>query len=126
MADRENIYFEVSETVAPIFSLERGRRLELVRKSMLLDQAQLAERLGVTQQIISKLERGITPVSRKPIALAAFYRVFGCATHHILFGLDAHLFNRELINKQYWTEKDRTKGNRTRGRLRKRKSKVKS
>lgn len=105
-------YKKLAETVAPIFDKARGRRLEYMRKSLFLDQAQLAEKLGVNQQMISKLERGITPVSRVPITLFQLYSVFGCMTHHILFGVDKQDFDYEQINSQYWREKDRRKGNR--------------
>lgn len=104
---------KLSETVAPIFDADRGRRLEIMRKALLLDQKQLGARLGVSQQMISKLERGITPVSRKPITLAQLYSVFGCTTDHILFNADKKDFNYEHINQKYWIEKDRRKGNRT-------------
>jgi transcriptional regulator with XRE-family HTH domain len=107
MADFD--YQRLAETVAPIFDRDRGRRLEMMRKSLLLSQAELADRLGVNQQMITKIERGITPVSRKPITLAQFYAVFGCATEHILYGRDE--FNYEEINRKYWIEKDRRKGN---------------
>lgn len=103
----------MAETVAPIFDRERGKRLKYMRMLLLLDQKQLGEKLGVTQQTITKLERGITPVSRVPITLARFYSVFGCVTEHILYGRDKDQFNYEQINSKYWREKDRRKGNRS-------------
>lgn len=101
----------LAETVAPIFDRERGHRMEMMRKALFLSQAELAEKFGVNQQMITKLERGITPVSRKPITLAQLYSVFGCATSHILYGRDKDEFNYEEINRKYWIEKDRRKGN---------------
>lgn len=111
--DSEFTYQRVMETVTPIFDKEMGRRLKFMRMALFLDQAQLGEKLGVTQQMIAKLELGQTKVSRVPIPLIRFYLVFGCATHHILFGSDAKQFNYEQINRKYWIEKDRRKGNRT-------------
>ncbi len=110
------IFQRLSETVAPIFDQERGRRLCFMRKMLLLDQGQLGKKLGVSAQMISKLERGITPVSRIPITLRAFYKIFGCVTHHILFGIDGEHFDYAEINRLYWLEKDRRKGNRTKNR----------
>lgn len=103
----------LSETVAPIFDRARGTRLEMMRKLMLLDQKQLAEKLGVKQQTISRLERGIIPVAREPITLAKFYLVLGCLMEHVLFGTDRKSFDYEDINLKYWREKDKRKGNRT-------------
>lgn len=107
------IYQRMAEAVAPIFDEKMGRRLKYMRMALLLDQKQLGERLGVPQQMIAKLELGKTKVSREPISLAKFYAVFGCVTHHILFGLDKEHFDYEQINRKYWIEKDRRKGNRT-------------
>lgn len=102
---------KLADSVAPVFDKERGRRMEYMRKARLMDQRELGILLGVTQQMISKLERGVTPVSRVPITLSQLYEVFGCTTHHILFG--SGKFNYEEINRLYWREKDRRKGNRT-------------
>lgn len=112
--ENENFFYQrIMETVAPIFDREMGGRLKCVRMSLLLDQTQLGEKLGVTQQMIAKLELGQTKISRIPIPLIRFYLVFGCAVHHILFGIDKHLFNYEQINAKYWREKDRRKGNKS-------------
>lgn len=109
----EMIFKSIAETVTPIFDRERGKRLEMMRKLMLLDQRQLGEKLGVPPQMISKLERGVTPVSRTPVTLDRFFLVFGCLTNHILFGLDRKSFDYFEINAKYWREKDKRKGNRT-------------
>lgn len=100
----------IAEVVTPIFDRHRGRRLEFMRKKLFLDQKQLAERFGVTQQTVSRLERGHIPVARIPVSLAGFYRVFGALTSHILFGGEE--FNYNEINGLYWREKDKKKGNR--------------
>lgn len=115
--DQEFIYQRMSETVTPIFDEERGHRLRYMRMALMMDQKQLGEKLGVSQQAIAKLELAQIQVTRKPITLAKFYRVFGCATHHVLFGLDSETHNYEAIKRAYWHEKDRTKGDRTSTRL---------
>lgn len=103
--------------MTPIFDKDRGRRLRYMRQALLLDQKQLAEKLGSTQQMIAKIELGQIKVGRAPITLASVYSVFGCATHHILFGLDADSYNYQIISQQYWRFKDRGKGDRSTVRL---------
>lgn len=111
------IYQQLCETVTPIFDQERGRRLKFMRMALLMDQTELGKRLGIPQQAVTKLELGQIKVARSPVPLSKFYLIFGCATHHILFGLDAEKFNYETIRELYWREKDRTKGDRTSVRL---------
>lgn len=100
----------LAEVVTPVMDRHRGRRLEFMRKKLFMDQKQLAERFGVTQQTISRLERGQIPVARIPVSLGSFYRVFGVLVNHILFGDEQ--FNYNEINGLYWREKDKKKGNR--------------
>jgi len=109
----EAIFKSISETVTPIFDRHKGRRLEMMRKLLLLDQRQLGEKLGVPPQMISKLERGVTPVSKTPITLDKFFSVFGCLMDHILSNANRKGFDYEDINLKYWREKDKRKGNRT-------------
>ena len=109
----EFIYQQLCENVTPIFDKEIGYRMKFMRMALLMDQEQLGERLGVSQQMIAKLELGQTHTSRKPITLSKLYSVFGCAVHHILFGHNKDAYNYNEINHKYWTEKDRRKGNRT-------------
>lgn len=115
--EQEVIFPRLAETVAPIFDAERGKRLRYMRMALLMDQKHLGERFGVPQQQIAKLELGQIKIGRNPITLAQVFSVFGCATHHILFGLDSEKYNYQLIRDAYWKEKDRTKGDRTSTRL---------
>ena len=43
---------------AGIFDRDRGRRIKVARKRLRLSQSELADKLGVSQQMISKIERG--------------------------------------------------------------------
>lgn len=115
--EREVIFPQLAETVAPIFDEERGYRLRYMRMSLMMTQTQLAGKFGVPQQAIANIELGRIKVARKPITLAQVYAVFGCATHHILFGLDSQSFNYDQIRTAYHKEKDATKGDRTSVRL---------
>lgn len=117
---QEFIYQRLCETVAPIFDQERGRRLKFMRQALLLDQKELGQKLGVPQQTIAKLELGQVRVGRHPVTLSQFYKIFGCATHHILFGLDAGSYNYQSITDKYWGIKNIGKGDRSTIRLTKR------
>jgi transcriptional regulator with XRE-family HTH domain len=115
--DTEALYWKLCETVTPIFDKDRGQRLKHMRQALLLDQKQLAHKLGTHQQMIAKLELGQIKVGRTPIRLLDLYKVFGAATHHILFGADAEKYNYVEINQRYWKQKDKGKGDRTTVRL---------
>lgn len=93
----------VENRVAPLFSAEVGQRMQLVRMKMLLDQAQLGELLGTSQQQISKLERG--HIEQAPFTLGRLRAVFGRNFHFILFGSDADAWNVRQIKKTFWDTK---------------------
>lgn len=101
---------QVYEVSTPIFTPEMGHRMMFMRERLMLDQAQLAEKLGTQQQTISKLERGIQPTTRAPFSIARMQDVFGDTLLHILLGTGLDRFNYGLIHNRYLTEKQRLRG----------------
>lgn len=70
----------------PIFDAERGNRLRYMRMKLLLDQRELAEKLGISASTLSDIEKGKLAVSRIPFTLSQFMDIFGDLTSHILLG----------------------------------------
>jgi len=53
---------EVKNTLPEKRKQEIGRRVRAVRKSLRLEQTELAEKMGVSQAIISQYEQGLTEI----------------------------------------------------------------
>jgi transcriptional regulator with XRE-family HTH domain len=95
----------IESIVTPIFTPGMGDRLRIVRMMLLLDQAQLAHHLGVSQQTISNLEMGKQAIMRKPFTLARFQATFGHHANFILFDTQKEKYNRRVITDRYWETK---------------------
>ena len=97
---------QLAAVVQPLIDSEAGERMELVRMKMLLDQKEMAELLGVTQQQLSRLERG--QVKCSGITLARFKAVFKRSFSFILFGQGEGIDRRE-VTARYWDTRLRIK-----------------
>lgn len=95
-------YIEKIEAhVCPTFDADKGARMEAVRMKMLMSQGELASLLGISQSIVSKLERGA--VSQASFTLGRLRAVFGTYFHFILFGTgDANQWNLGHIHRKFW------------------------
>lgn len=90
----------IDEVLAPMFGPEAGRRFELMRKKRLLDQSQLAEKLGVSQQTISRIETGKLHVCDL-LTFAKLRVVFEGDVHFILLGTGAERHSANFICQRY-------------------------
>lgn len=90
--------------VTPIFTPEIGDRMRIVRQRYLWSQAELAERLKISQHQISRLERGLLKTLEDPFSLSHFELVFGSAAAFILLEQNQEKF---LSRRDYWTQRHR-------------------
>lgn len=94
---------KLDQIVTPILSEEMGTRLKLVRMKMLLDQREMGDLLGISQQQMSKLEAG--KLDQAGFTLARFKAVFGKFYTFILFGSQVSSDNWGYVRKRYWDVK---------------------
>jgi len=100
------------ENAAPVFNGVAGKRLKLMRMERKLDQAQLAELLGVNQKTICGAENG-TRTQRNPIPILRLLGVFGTRrTVFILSGQYSGEFaaSENKIRAAYWESKHAPQG----------------
>lgn len=90
-----------------IFTPEVGHRMKVARMELGLDQAQLGEKLGVSQQIISRLERGVMKTSENPCTLAQFKEVFGRRYTYVLIGTGSEATFEGKIRVKYWKNRNK-------------------
>lgn len=105
---------EVYQVVTPVFDVAMGERLRLMRMKQGLDQGDLAQLLGVSQSIVSRLERGQGKTCESPFSVARMQEVFGKDTLFILLGLNPERFSERAIGQKYWSK--RNKQNKGKGR----------
>jgi DNA-binding XRE family transcriptional regulator len=110
VSEKKPIIQQVYAISTPIFTKEMGYRMSMMRENLMLDQAMLAQKLGTTQQTISKLERGIQSTTRAPFSIAKLFDVFGDAILHILLGTGEQRFNYGLIHNKYLTKMYKKRG----------------
>lgn len=93
---------KLSLQTTPIFTPEIGFRMRRAREKFLWTQADLAQKLGISQHQVSRLETGTIRVIERPFTLAIFQAVFGdAAVGFILFGYNKEKF---LDDRKYWSE----------------------
>jgi DNA-binding XRE family transcriptional regulator len=90
----------IDELLCPMFAPEAGYRMKIMRMKRLLDQTELASRLGVAQQTISRIEKGRLYVCDQ-ITLAKFREVFEGDVHYILRGTGAERYSTRYISDRY-------------------------
>ena len=100
----------IYEVCAPIFTPEMGGRFRMMREALLLTQGQLSEQLGIPQQTISKLERGILQTPESPVSVAKLKEIFGDRLSHILIGTGEDRFNYALIHSKYLKKTQKKRG----------------
>jgi transcriptional regulator with XRE-family HTH domain len=95
--------------VAPIFGKEAGVRMSLVRMKMLMDQKELGEVLGISQQQVSALESG--RMTQAPFTLARLKAVFDLHYAYILTGVRGETWTIEAnyIRLKYYDFRHRVR-----------------
>lgn len=89
--------------------------MAIARMRLLLDQSALAEKLGCSQDVISRLERGALTVHRNPFTITQFREVFGKLWTYILLGSNEENIPVSHIRKTYWDSKLKPKKGDKRG-----------
>ena len=79
------------------FLREMGQRIMVRRKALQLTQEELAERLGVSTQMISNLELGKKAI--RPENLARVCEILRVSADFILTGMDARTKVNEVVEK---------------------------
>lgn len=79
------------------FLQEMGRRIMVRRKGLQLTQEELAERMGVSTQMISNLELGKKAI--RPENLSRLCGILQVSSDFILNGLDARIQVNEVAEK---------------------------
>ena len=79
------------------FLREMGQRIMVRRKALQLTQEELAERLGVSTQMISNLELGKKAI--RPENLARVCEILRVSADFILTGMDARTKVKEVAEK---------------------------
>lgn len=97
---KQNITTKLYEVMTPIFNKESGHRLRIARMSKLMDQRTLAALLGVSQQIVSKLETGRLEVSS--FTIARLMEALPGETGFIFFGNREYEMSRRTEVRAYW------------------------
>ena len=102
----------LDSVLRPIIDKDAGYRFSTIRMSMLLDQSQVGEFLGMKQQQVSALERG--RLDCVPFTFARFKAVFADTWGFILLGTGVGAkIPADFVAKKYWNS--RLKNNRKPG-----------
>jgi transcriptional regulator with XRE-family HTH domain len=99
------IRLQLHQVLTPIFDEEIGYRMSIARMRMRMDQAELGRLLGVSQQVISKLEQGKIRVPERPFNYARFHAIFGAMTSYILSGAGREKYETGNVKHEYWKHK---------------------
>lgn len=75
--------------------VESGKRIREMRKKSKLTQAQLAERIGMTEDGISNIERGLNGASVD--AFGAMAEVLNCSAEYLEFGVKTFVLSEQEI-----------------------------
>ena len=100
----------LEDVCTPIFDVEMGGRLRLMREKLLLDQDELGLKFGTSRNVITRLERGHLKTPHDPFTVADIQKVFGKLTSFILFGTNAENHNPKYITGKYWSEMYKRQG----------------
>lgn len=112
--DKRTSYNErLWEISTPIFTPDMGLRLKIARMKLKWSQAELGERLGVSQQQIGRIEAGRRQTIENPFSSAVLRDALRTHINYVLFGSNADLYDYVKIKAAYWEVRDATKGNRT-------------
>lgn len=76
---------------------DMGKRIVEKRKQLGLSQEELAEKAGITVQMLSTAERGAKGM--RPINLWKISDALGVSTDYLLKGVPSEIDNQNLINK---------------------------
>lgn len=88
------------QILTPIWTSDMGIRLKNARQSMLMSQAEFGEKLGMTQQMIARLEKGLeSSVTKNYIEWAD---ALGKLTNYVFFGTSKEKVEVPGLNKKYW------------------------
>lgn len=95
----------LKKVLTPLFTRDMGQRMEIARMKLLLDQATVGARLGISQQQVSKIERGELTTTGT-FTYFQLEEVFGSkGVAFILFGSYEQDYPRGHIHRTYWAEK---------------------
>lgn len=83
---------KLEDVCTPIFDPAMGRRMASMRRQMDMRQAELGQRLGVTQSVISEMETGKCSIPRQPFTVSALKEAFGARAGYILHGQNPERF----------------------------------
>lgn len=99
------------QITAPLWDADMGKRLQLMRMMLLIDQTALGAYLGTSQKMISEIERG----ERKfcpAITVSRLEGMFGDRLGYILFNSSPERFSPAEIGRKWKEIKEATKGDR--------------
>jgi transcriptional regulator with XRE-family HTH domain len=98
--------------VTPVFRNGAGDRLAYMRMMLKMDQRQLGKLLGVSQRVISSIEKGQL-VARTPISFESLVGIFGLrGVLYILCEMYKGQFGGRDVHTPYWQFKNAPKGDR--------------
>lgn len=103
---RELVVSRFFDATSPRFDVAMGSRLAKARKSMGLTQRELADRFGLSQVHISRLEKGKNLVAMPKCA--AFKSVLGIHFEHVL--IEDGFYREEEISTRFDKQIRRTVG----------------
>lgn len=93
-----------------IFTEDSARRLMIVRMNRDMNQTQMAERLGCSQNVLSRIELGRIKFNEK-ITIYALQTALGKDWRFVVFNKNYLAFNELAITKRYWQGKFKKMGN---------------
>lgn len=96
--------------VTPLWDLEMGQRLRLMRMMLLLDQTALGNFLGLSQRRVSDIENG--HMRLVPVTIARLEAVFGDRVGYILLNSAPERFSPTHIYTKYLETKRAPMGDR--------------
>ena len=111
--DKRPFNERIWEIATPIFTPDMGMRLKIARMKLKWSQAEMGERLGVSQQQIGRIESGRIQTMENPFSAAVLRDALRAHTNYVLFNSNADLYDYVKIKAAYWEARDATKGNRS-------------
>lgn len=90
------------DMITPIIDPAMGKRLQLARMSMDLDQSELAKDLGIAQSTLSKIEQGRSRGTRTCVPLSRWVVALGEHARYVLTGWGAAAYDEMKIRRKYF------------------------